>query len=184
MFARIVITHSMHAVLLQRYDLDRRRHVEVGDSRNQYGPVDSATGAEYKCLGQPCHEGKHRGKVSYSSDLVVGHFYPEAIIITGFDDKGVSLTHEQIECFKNSLRQATGGRVILPKGYDKGKMTWENGWKYYPDYAPNWYGLEEELQRKYPGVEIYRPPQCSWIELYFNDAEFGDKFTYKEATPA
>ncbi len=186
MYAKIVFTHAMHAHLLQRYSLALHRHLDVGVP-STYGRQDPETGADYICLGTPQETGKHAGKVTYSSDLVCGHFYPEAVIITGFTldkRKGrhgsheVPLTHEQLEAFKRGFRDTPAHRVMLPRGYEGGKPTWDNGIKYYPDMAPNWYGFDEEFKRKFPGVEIYRPHQCFWYELYFTDCSFGKKFAY------
>lgn len=146
----INIVKAMHASLNQRYDLKSGGFVRVGDCEGTYAPEDSATGAEYRCLG----EGSRGKKVSHSSEFRPGLFYPENVFIYGYDENDDSLPHETLETIKNIFWGAETKRVILPRGYEKGVNTWDNALMYSPiDGKPQWHQIDKRVSL-FPGAEL------------------------------
>ncbi|MDO8611088.1 MAG: hypothetical protein Q7R95_11235 [bacterium] len=147
-----IIEKNQHAVLYKRYCLNAGDFVKVGDSENIYGPIDRASGAEYRCLAQ----GTKGKSVLYSSDFRPGHFYPANTFITGCDENNNNLSFEEIEAFNKKFWDTQTKRVLLPNGWNKG-MTWYRGIYYTPiEMQPQWYHIEERLKQKFPNAEIYR----------------------------
>lgn len=166
----------MHAPLLQIYDLARKRMVKVG-REGKFGP-EAENGAAYTALAS-----LREGRPFTTTNIVCGAFYPAAIILTGCDERGDTLSHEQLDMFKRRFRDSSSNWIILPKGWDpkKGGLTWENGIKYYPDWAPSWYSISADLTKCFPGAEVIPMGRsCNYIMLQFDNAEFKDNtFTYE-----
>lgn len=147
-----ILCRAQHAPLFERYDLNANRFAQVGNATGQFGREDYVTGAEYKCLG----EGNRRSKVMVSRDYKCGLFYPETIFVLAEDDKGKSLSHEEIERFCLQLRYTKHRRVILPKGFEKGQNTWSNAVMYVPpEWKPNWQSLPAIVKQQFPNAEVY-----------------------------
>ena len=179
MHAHILIQNAPHAYLLQRYDMGKRKMVAPGVA-DTYGRSDPKTGAYYKALGTPSQ--KEPGKVSYSSDLVVGLFYPETIVVYGTGDSDKEpLPFEILEAFVRRMADRSVTRGLLPKGYVGGKATWSPALLYLPDFRPSFYGLDATIKEKFPGLEVYQPPQCSWYEVWADGVTVQDgKFMYEQ----
>ena len=141
----------MHASLYKRYDLAKGDFVTVGDTDGVYAREDSKTGAEYRCLG----EGTKGKKVLHSSDLQPGLFYPENVFVGGRDENDESLPFEELEAFCKQSRYIKTKRVILPRGFDRGKMTWENVLTFSPIEAkPTWEFIPNIIKQQFPKAEI------------------------------
>lgn len=170
-----VLQNVFHAPLLKRYDMKTKKHRTVG-SAGLYGRVDEDTGAAYTSLGTAST--KKPGSVTHCSSELPGPFYPETIVILGYGPNHETLTFEQMEAFAKKLHFSVPQRILTPKGYVKGEGTWLQGLKYLPDCRPQWYGLEKEMHKKFPGGQVYR--SGSSIEAYFDGATFdGGEFKYK-----
>ena len=146
----IALTRAMHAVLYKHYLAGR--FVKIGDAKNDYGPTDRATGAEYKCLGE-----QERGKVRCSKDYEPGPFYPENVFVTGTDEECDPLGFELLEEFCKKFGRSATRRVILPQGTTGGEIQWQHALMYSPVEAqPQWYKLDEVLRRQFPEAEVMK----------------------------
>ena len=151
----ITICRAHHAVLYKRFDLRSGDYQAVGNCQGTYGPEDRATGAEYRALGG----GEKRGKVSYSSDLKVGHFYSPNVFIFGQNAKTLDpLSHDEIEEFCRRIRWNTFlRRAILPNGYSKGLMTWDNAVYFSPvEFHPDLDTLVRTIKQQIPSAQVDR----------------------------
>jgi hypothetical protein len=148
-FAHIILCYAPHAYLHQRYDCSTKRHIDIGRP-GKYGRED-INGIPYKCLGD-----ERNGKVYCSTDLKPGPFYPSNVFIFGASRHcGDSLTHKQLETFKGKFWDARTERFWLPKGYDKGRATWEAALMYSPiESKPDWDNAPKRLENLFPDAYI------------------------------
>jgi len=122
------IIKAEHACLYQRYDLKTDKFVDIG-SKGTYTKEDKETGAEYRALGQ----GRKGNKIAYSSDLRIGFFYsPNVFIIGRMDQFDKPLDFEEIEKFVRKFWGNNTQRALLPRGYEKGIMTWDHALYFTP----------------------------------------------------
>lgn len=145
-----IFEKAMHAVLYKRFDLKSGRFVEVGDFQGVFAPEDRESGAEYRCLDF----GRKGNKILHSSDLDCGLFYSTNVFLMGEDENGETLPFEEIEQFNKKIWNTKTQRALLPRGYDKGKMTWWKAIYYVPVEQQPYWPLSKRVKQEFPECQI------------------------------
>jgi hypothetical protein len=156
------VSMAPHAELHQVYLGGKRFGPPPGSVPGEYGPVDPATGARYKCLGEDT--GDRRG-ISHSADHKPGAFYPPMPFLSGDDTEGEPLGFEALEAIAaDVLGGTTRGyvRVLLPRGMEGGRLTWQPALKpaVFEEGRYCWGGLTGEpspvarIKKAWPGAEV------------------------------